>query len=62
VRFTEDEQAELSWDETITGFVLEFSPAIGPNADWQPVAPQPAGASFVTPVAGPARYFRLRGI
>lgn len=62
VRFTEDKLAELTWDQDITGFVLEFSPAIGPKADWQPVIPQPVGSSFTTPCAQPARYFRLRGL
>jgi hypothetical protein len=62
VRFTDDKLAELTWDQDISGWVLEFSPAIGPGADWQPVVPQPVGSSFTTPCAQPARYFRLRSL
>lgn len=60
VRFTDDKLAELSWDIDISGYILEFSSSIGPDANWQPVSPQPIGMSFTTPCAQPARYFRLR--
>jgi|GEM_PF-1555569 len=62
VRFTDDKLAELNWDVDITGYVLEFSSRIGPDADWEPVSPQPVGTRFTTPCAQPARYFRLRSL
>lgn len=60
VRFTEDKLAELSWDVDASGFVLEFSPSVGPDAVWQPVSPAPTGNTFVTPCQQPARFFRFR--
>ncbi|MBL9139730.1 MAG: hypothetical protein JNK85_27925 [Verrucomicrobiales bacterium] len=60
VRFTEDKLAELSWAVDASGFVLEFSPSVGPDAVWQPVSPAPTGNTFVTPCQQPARFFRFR--
>lgn len=60
VVFTSDKLAELSWPEGTTGYVLEFSPVVGPGAEWTPTSPQPVGNTFVTPCAQPARFFRLR--
>ncbi len=57
---TGDKLAELTWDVDATGFVLEYSPVLGPDAVWQPVEPQPTGRSFVTPCQQPARFFRFR--
>ncbi|MCC7376900.1 MAG: hypothetical protein IT581_19735 [Verrucomicrobiales bacterium] len=60
MRFTDDKLAELSWEQDATGFVLEFSATVGPDANWQPVSPQPTGQSFITPCQQPARFFRFR--
>ncbi len=60
VRITEDWLMELSWDGNVVGFVLEFSGSIGPDADWQPVSPQPTGSGYTTLCEQPTCYFRLR--
>lgn len=57
---TPSKDAELSWEGDMAGYVLEFSPSLGPDANWQPVVPQPTGNSFLTPCAQPARFFCLR--
>lgn len=61
-RLTEDKLAELTWDEDLIGlgYVLEFSPVLGPGENWQPASPQPTGTSFLTPCQQPARFFRFR--
>lgn len=60
VKFTSDKLAELRWPPGLEGYILEFSPRVGPGADWQPTVPQPTSNGFVTPCQQPARYFRLR--
>lgn len=55
---------QLLWAAQYTGFVLEQSPALGPNSQWTEVGTQPqaSGGQFrveVTPGASP-RFFRLR--
>lgn len=59
-RLTADHLAELSWDEGLTGLVLEVSSELGAGAVWQPADPQPSGNVFLAPIDQPARYFRLR--
>lgn len=58
--FTASHDVEMVWDVAGTGYVLEFSPSLGPEAVWTPLLPQPTGNSFVTPCGQPARFFRLR--
>jgi hypothetical protein len=50
----------LWWSAESTGYQLEFTPALGPTAAWQPVVPAPAGNSYTVEPAAPARFFRLR--
>lgn len=52
-------EATLTWPAA-TGHVLEFTAAVGPGANWQPVTPAPPGNTFTTPINQPARFFRLR--
>jgi hypothetical protein len=55
-----DSQVTLSWPADASAYVLEFSPAVGDAANWQPVTPAPAGNSFTTPFNQPLRFYRLR--
>ncbi len=50
----------MSWPEDATGYVLEYSPSVGPDAVWLPTDPQPTDNSFLSPCVQPARFFRLR--
>lgn len=59
---TPAKDALLAWDGDAEEYVLEFSPVLGPDANWQPVVPQPTGNTFLTPCAQPARFFRLRRV
>lgn len=55
-----DSQVTLTWPAEATGYVLEFSPAVGDTANWQPVTPAPAANSFTTTFNQPLRFYRLR--
>lgn len=50
----------MAWPEEVNGYVLEYSPSLGPDAVWLPTDPQPTGNSFLSPCLQPARFFRLR--
>ncbi len=52
--------AEITWPAEAAGFALEAAGALGPEADWQPVSPAPAGSVHVAEPSGGARFFRLR--
>lgn len=56
---TDDGNARLTWSGDATGYVLQFSPALGAAANWQPVIPAPTGNSFTTPFSQSLRFFRL---
>jgi hypothetical protein len=49
----------LTWPSSVAGFVLESSAALGPAADWSPVAGV-TGTSATVNLEGTTRYFRLR--
>ncbi|HSH14618.1 MAG TPA: Ig-like domain-containing protein, partial [Verrucomicrobiae bacterium] len=57
-------QLQLTWPEAAGTVILEASPALGPNADWNPVtaAPVPNGVLQVVTLdpVGEARFLRLR--
>ena len=53
----------ISWPCDLNGCILEYADELhGPPAPiiWTPVSPQPTGHSYITPVTGTQRYFRLR--
>jgi len=56
---TDDGNARLEWSADAAGYVLQFSPTLGPTANWQPVSPTPTGNSFITPFNQSLRFFRL---
>jgi photosystem II stability/assembly factor-like uncharacterized protein len=53
----------IRWPAAWAGVTLEYTPVLGPQADWQPVAQTPVAAdgvqSVTLPLAGEASYFRL---
>ncbi len=52
-------QATLSWPAAATGYVLQFTTALGNDANWQPVTPAPQNHTFTTPFNQSLRFFRL---
>lgn len=57
---TANGQVTLTWPAGTVGYVLEFTPQIGPGANWQTVTPAPSGNSFTTPANQSLRFFRLK--
>lgn len=51
-------ELRLTWDPGLEGFTLESSPAVGTDANWQPVTPMPTGASYLINVSQ-TMFFRL---
>lgn len=60
IQLTPAGQARIWWAPDVTGYELESTTALGPDADWQPVGPTPSGNEYFTPPLDPARFFRLR--
>lgn len=56
----EGENLVLTWPASGDGYVLESAAAQSDAPDWQPVQPSTTEHRFVTPLAQPARFFRLR--
>lgn len=57
------EAITISWPEEATGFILESSPVLGPDAVWTPVSATPEvanGMRSVTLTPSEDTYFRLR--
>jgi hypothetical protein len=50
----------LTWSASGEGYVLESVAALNDAPEWQPVQPAPTERRFVTPLARPAVFFRLR--
>jgi hypothetical protein len=48
----------VSWPGNTTGFQLESTPVLGPDANWQPVRGV-ANNSYSIPIGPGARYYRL---
>ncbi len=53
-------QATLTWPDSATDYVLEFTADIGNLVDWRPVVPVPVGNAYTTTFNQPLRFFRLR--
>ncbi len=60
VELTPKGNVRLWWAADATGYQLEFTTALGPDAVWQVVDPIPTGNSFTTGPVPAARFFRLR--
>ncbi len=56
----EGENFVLTWPESGAGYLLESAVALSDATVWQPVQPAPTERRFVTPLAQPAVFFRLR--
>jgi hypothetical protein len=56
----EGDSLVLTWPASGEGYVLESVAALNDAPDWQPVQPAPTERRFVTPLARPAVFFRLR--
>ena len=52
--------AVVTWTPGSVGFVLEATPSLGLDANWQPVNPAPTEPRFVAPLNGGPQFFRLR--
>ncbi len=50
----------LTWPASGDGYVLESTAVLNDAPDWQSVQPAPTERRFVTPLAQPAVFFRLR--
>lgn len=50
----------LWWPAAVSGYQLELTTAMGPDAVWQAVEPTPVGHEYLTAPVQPARFFRLR--
>lgn len=57
---TANGQVTLTWPAGTAGYVLEFTPQLGPGATWQSATPAPSGNTFTTPSNQSLRFFRLR--
>lgn len=60
VELQTDGKALLTWPSEAAGFLLESATQLGKVSDWSPVQPAPANNTFVVPVDGPLRFYRLR--
>lgn len=56
----EGDNLVLTWSASGDGYVLESAAALSGVPDWQQVQPPPTDRRFVTPLAQPAWFFRLR--
>ena len=60
------QQVRVAWPQSANGFILEVTPALGPNANWTTVStsPIPQGAEFMVtiPASDTQRFYRLRQI
>lgn len=50
----------LWWPAAVSGYQLEFTTVLGPDAVWQAVEPTPVGHEYLTAPIQPTRFFRLR--
>lgn len=60
VELTGNGDVRLWWPTEATGYQLQFSTALGPEAVWRPVEPAPGGNAYTTAPLSQTRFFRLQ--
>lgn len=60
VELTGNGDVRLWWPAEATGFQLQFSTILGPDAVWLPVEPAPGGNTYTTAPISQTRFFRLQ--